>query len=484
MFTSQAIEHDEFRSCIAALNKSHSSLRLLNDLLTKLNHTFLRTGGLDEILQAVLVAITSGDGLGFNRAFLIKLDSDNNTLKGTYAIGPSSVEEAYRIWSDIARQKLSLFDICSLVKYELLDPDTPINKLVKTINIPMDDEENAIVIAIKNGLAFKMSSTSKMANINVHGLEHVLNGDDFIIAPLFTGNKPYGVILADNFVTKQEISDDSLEAIELFSHVASLAIGKNLILENLSKRLEELQIANERIEKNRQLLIEAEQYNTVGRMADQLLHEIKNPLTSMGGMALLMERKLSGNPSLQRFASSIAEQAKRIEKVLNDVFQLTEPQKIRLQEVNIEELIHETILIYHSECEKQGIATDIIAHTSPLLLSVDKIMLRQSFCHIIKNAIDAMPDGGTLRIELDKKGTDVVISFCDTGIGMAKAHIRQADLPFFTTKTSGMGLGLSFAKRVAGFHNGELIITPNETEGTTITLHLPSGNAINPDDLL
>ncbi len=477
MFTTQTTEYEEFKSCLAALNQRQSRFRLLSDLLRELNLTFLRTGGLDELLQAVLVAITSGDGLGFNRAFLIKLHANENMLKGAYAIGPSSVEEAYRIWSDIALQKLSLFDICNIVRDKLINPDTPINKLAKTINISMDNEKNALVIAIKSGIAFKLSAAgSRMADLNLNGLEPILNGDDFIIAPLLTGGKPYGLILADNFVTKQEITDDNLEAVELFSHVASLAIGKNLILEKLTQHIEELVSVNEKAEKHRQLLIETEQYNVIGRMADQLLHEIKNPLTSMGGMALLLERKLTETPDLQKFASSIAEQAKRIEKVLNDVFQLTEPQKLQLQDVDIEKLVQEAVSIYRSELKKHGITIELTSRVSPVVLPVDKMMLRQSLFHILKNASDAMPDGGNLKIEIDRHDPHVILSFADTGIGIAKAHIRQADLPFFTTKTSGMGLGLSFVKRVAGFHNGDLAISSNDTGGTTITLRLSTNS--------
>ena len=104
---------------------------------------------------------------------------------------------------------------------------------------------------------------------------------------------------------------------------------------------------------------------------------------------------------------------------------------------------------------------------------VDAEMLVRAFVNIMRNAVDAMPNGGTLTISSKQTGTDLEFAFCDTGLGMPKEVLDIMWTPFFTTKAKGMGLGLSICRRIVEAHNGKIVVSSAEGKGTTFTVTFP-----------
>jgi signal transduction histidine kinase len=113
-----------------------------------------------------------------------------------------------------------------------------------------------------------------------------------------------------------------------------------------------------------------------------------------------------------------------------------------------------------------------LPEADPLLL-LDRNHFQQAILNVMRNAIEAMADGGMLIVAMERKDNAYEIRITDTGLGIAKGHIKKVDEPFFTTKTHSMGLGLSLAKRTVEMHNGQLHITKNRIGGTTTIFLLP-----------
>ncbi|RKX57748.1 MAG: hypothetical protein DRP37_09015 [Thermodesulfobacteriota bacterium] len=459
-----------------SLPRSRSRLGPLLDLAVKLNSAFLMAHDLDEILQAVLVGVTVGEGLGFNRAFLFQLDIEKEYMEGNLAIGPASPEDAGRIWAEISQKQLSLFEILDEVKEAFYNGVNPLNQLVRQIKVPLSEKDHILVRAVNERRAFWVGGKSENGSVAPADLVKILGAGEFAVAPLFAQEDAYGVILADNFVTGRPIDQGDVEALQLFAGLASIAVGKTRMCEMLEERVRALRILNGEVERNKDQLVEAERYAALGRMADQLLHEIRNPLATIGGMAGILKRKLKDS-ELINYAETMVRESERVEKTLSAIFDFANVPELNPELVRVCDLIKASLALLQSELDRHNITLNVNFSDFEPVLFLDRLYIQQAFLGILKNAVEAMPEGGTLTVSVSTHEGDVEIQITDTGLGMARGYLNKADEPFFTTKTHGLGLGLSLAKRVIELHDGFMCLTKNKLGGTNVGITLPGMSA-------
>ncbi|NIA08629.1 MAG: GAF domain-containing protein [Nitrospiraceae bacterium] len=456
------------------LDLSHGYSRVwpLLDLAKKLNRAFLKAHDLDEILQAVLVGITMGEGLGFNRAFLLWLNGKERCLQGELAIGPLNPEDAQHIWAEMSRKRPSLFDILDNVRDTFYDDSYPLNKFVRQMKVPLSAEDHILVQSVTKRQAFLVKSNDNAGLAASQDLIEMLGTDEFVVAPLFTQEESYGVILADNFITRFPIEQEDVDALQLFACFASIAISRVRMCKFLEERIEALKTLNNELEHNKDLLVEAERYAALGRMADQLAHGIRNPLSVIGGMARILEKKIK-DPKLACYVNTIVKQSGRLEKTLDEVLDFNQAPDLHLEHVSLYDLIETCLALFQTELDRHNINLETHFPSSELILYVDCIYLQQAFLNILRNAVDAMPDGGSLIVSLSIFEENIEIYIVDTGFGMTGSHLSKADEPFFTTKVQGLGLGLNLAKRAVELHGGRLYLIRNRLGGITVTVTLP-----------
>ncbi len=463
----------DYTSCSMNLSQGRGRFRPLLDLAVKLNCAFLMAHDLNEILQAVLVGVTVGEGLGFNRAFLFQLDAKKEYMEGKLAIGPASPEDAGRIWSEITKKRLSLFEILDDVKSVFYDKTNSINQLVRQINVPFSKQDHILIRALNERRAFWVGGKGENSAVAPEDLLQILGANEFAIAPLYAQEEAYGVILADNFVTGRPIDQADVDALQLFAGLASIAVGKTRMCEMLEERVQALRKLNEEVERNKDQLVEAERYASLGRMADQLLHEIRNPLSTIGGMAKILKRKLKDS-ELINYAEIMVKENERVEKTLTVIFDFANVPELNPELVRICDLIKASLALLQSELDRHNITLNVVSCPDPEpVLFLDRIYIQRSFLSIFKNAVEAMPEGGILTVSVSTSAGHVEIQITDTGLGMANGYLNKADEPFFTTKTHGLGLGLSLAKRVIELHDGFMCLTKNKLGGTNVSITLP-----------
>ena len=465
----------DYVSCDMSLPRSRGRFGHLLDLAVKLNSAFLRAHDLDEILQAVLVGVTVGEGLGFNRAFLFQLDTEKEYMEGKLAIGPASHEDAGRIWAEISQKQLSLFEILDDVKGAFYNGVHPLNQLARQIKVPLSDKDHILVRAVNERRVFWVGGKSENGSVAPEDLVEILGAGEFAVAPLFAQEDAYGVILADNFVTGRSIDQGDVDALQLFAGLASIAVGKTRMCEMLEERVRALRTLNEEVERNKDQLVEAERYAALGRMADQLLHEIRNPLSTIGGMARILKRKLKDS-ELINYAETMVRESERVEKTLTAIFDFAKVPKLNQEPVRVCDLLKASLALLQSELDRHNITLNVDFPDLEPVLFLDRIYIQQAFLGILKNAVEAMPDGGMLTVSVSIPEGNVEIQITDTGLGMAKGHLNKADEPFFSTKTHGLGLGLSLAKRVIELHGGFMCLIRNKLGGTDVSITLPGVN--------
>jgi signal transduction histidine kinase len=303
-----------------------------------------------------------------------------------------------------------------------------------------------------------------------------LGASEFAVAPLFAQEDAYGVILADNFVTGRPLDQGDVDALQLFAGLASIAVGKTRMCEMLEERIQALRTLNDEVERNKDQLVEAERYAALGRMADQLLHEIRNPLSTIGGMARILKRKLKDS-ELNNYAEIMIKESERVEKTLTTIFDFAKVPELNQELVRVCDLIKASLALLNSELDRHNITLNVHFPDLEPVLFLDRIYIQQAFLSIMKNAVEAMPEGGLLTVSVSIHERNVEIQITDTGLGMARGHLNRADEPFFTTKTHGLGLGLSLAKRVIELHGGFMCLTRNELGGTNASISLSDVSA-------
>lgn len=222
-------------------------------------------------------------------------------------------------------------------------------------------------------------------------------------------------------------------------------------------------------------LRQADRLAALGTLSAGLAHEIKNPLSAIKTFVQLLPQKI-GNPSfMEKFNITVPREVDRINHLVEDLLELTRKRVRSLVDLKVDSLIHQVIDLHGEELKKRQIAFQDHLNKTILPVHGDAETLYRAFSNLIINAIQAMPNGGTLSIssKLDSSSSSVEITFKDTGIGMDELTAKNIFNPFFTTKDKGVGLGLALTRKIIEDHRGTIEVVSEKGTGTTFTILLP-----------
>jgi diguanylate cyclase (GGDEF)-like protein len=203
-------------------------------MLYEVSNAMRTTLKLDQIFYMILTALTSHEGLGFNRAMLFLVDERENALEGKMGIGPHSGEEADRIWKGIEKADLSLEYLLNSYDRFKKDPESKLNMLVKGIKLPITEDMGVLALTILEGVPFEV--TNEEAKKKVSSLiKNTLNTDYFVTVPLKAKDKTLGAILVDNIFTKKPITKSHIRILTMFGNHAGLAIENSRLYEETER---------------------------------------------------------------------------------------------------------------------------------------------------------------------------------------------------------------------------------------------------------
>ena len=224
--------------------------------------------------------------------------------------------------------------------------------------------------------------------------------------------------------------------------------------------------------------IESERLNALTLLAAGVAHEIGNPLNSLNIHLQLMERaarKLEGQErnELEQSIKVARDEIGRLDSIVTQFLRAIRPSKPQLQPANINAIVEETLRFFAPEIEARDIVVESEPRSDLPLVQIDRDQMKQAFYNIIKNSFEAMKRRGILRIRTDMDDSHVRVSFTDNGGGMSAEALSRVFEPYYTTKSSGSGLGLLIVRRIVREHGGELAIESAEGKGLTLTIRLP-----------
>jgi signal transduction histidine kinase/DNA-binding response OmpR family regulator len=458
------------------LQKSNARMRFLHHLNLKMNTAYLNTVELRGILRAILVGITAEDGLRFNRAFLALYNDQGTFLEGRLAIGPASREEAGRVWESIKEKGLQLDDILEAIQNQTLKEDIEVNRIIQSLQVPTGEHDHVLIHASRSKQPIRVEHGAAPGCRVPGELIDILGESSFAVVPLFSPGKSLGVMLVDNFVTGTRISAEDIGGLQIFASQASLAIEHSQLYAAMAEKINALEMVTEELERNKDLLVAAERTSAIGEMAAQLLHSIRNPLTSIGGASRLLNKKIQ-DPALTPMLAIITQESNKIEDALGDLLSFVDDRELVFSNRPIYPLIRQSLMVFYSAMKKNQVRYTLACEGLGPTVPVDENRIRTVLLQLIKNSLEAMVGGGELRLEGSEDANWVTITIIDSGPGIPAETLPHVKTPFFTTKTYGNGLGLALVEQIVAAHGGRFVIHDGLQGGTEARVILPKASA-------
>jgi len=226
-------------------------------------------------------------------------------------------------------------------------------------------------------------------------------------------------------------------------------------------------------QKTQELLQNSEKLSLVGQLAAGIAHEIRNPLTALKGFLQLMQQN---GQEKQEYYTIMASELTRIERIVSELLVLAKPHTAQFQKKEIQQLIQHVVTLIETEAIMKNVEITVNQEGELPPIRCDENQLKQAFINFLKNAIDAMPNGGPVQINIRRVDDQVLIQIIDQGFGIPEEAIEKLGQPFFTTKESGTGLGLMISYKIIEHHQGKVRLTSRVNEGTIVEVFLPVHN--------
>ncbi len=459
---------------IEDITQQHRQLYERN-IIQQISEVMLGIISLPRLLHAILTAITAGGavGLGFNRAVLMLVDEEASLLKAEMAVGPRDAEQAYDIWAQMGLEEHHVLDDLLDDEAELPPPEEqPLYDLVQHLQFPLSETDALPTAAIARRETVHVRDARNNAQVSEQ-LYELLQAEEFIVAPLLVENQAIGALIASNFVTRRPIAQPDVHLLNTLANQAALAIDRARAYEEIQRRAEELEQAYERLAAAQKEKIEAEKLATIGEVTALVAHEIRNPMSTIGGFARSINQRPDDLQRVQRNSRIIIEEVERLEQILQQLLDFVKPPYSELILDRLEPLIDYAVQMTTSLVGEAHVVLDVNVEERLPEIFLDQKQCQQVMVNLIRNAMEAMPDGGHLEIGARRVEGTVELYVSDTGNGVRPEHLGEIFDTFYTTKPSGTGLGLALTQRIVHQHGAEIKVSSEEGKGSTFAIAFP-----------
>lgn len=291
-----------------------------------------------------------------------------------------------------------------------------------------------------------------------------------LIFPLKIMNQINGTIFLGKKTDGAPFTEQELNLLSILINQATFAIEHASLYEQQTERLKKM--------------YRTDRLATLGELAAGAAHKIRNPLTAIRSTIQYLSKDFSADPVKSEMVTELISEVERINKIVQGLLSFARPSDLNTSDINIEQLINQTLLLVTNTLRKQNVEVEFEYFTDNTTIQGDAEQLKQVFLNIILNAVEAMgknpPERSRTLIISIEKGTPInthsrylIISFEDSGKGIEQKNIENVFNPFFTTKEEGTGLGLAICYGIINRHEGEIEVKSVPDKGTCINIKLP-----------
>lgn len=400
----------------------------------------METLDMEEVLRLVLEGATKN--IGFDRARLYLVDEKRNVLECKMAVGMDEKE-------------------------------------VKGMTLPLRLEDSVVARSIFERKPFVIADATRDPRVNPV-LREKLRLHSLVVIPLLAKQKALGAVAADFAEAGRTITQEALDAMMVLAQEAGLALHHAFLYEELkafSRRLEErIQKMTWDLREAEVQLRRSEKLAALGQLAAGIAHEIRNPLTSINILIHSLRESLPSGVSYREDLKVIEEEIDRINSTVDQFLRFARPSPPLFERTQLWPLVEDTLSLLRPQIGKQRISVRTEFDPLPPLL-IDREQMKQVILNLLFNAIQAMPDGGTLVLKGRGNREERWVLFVveDSGPGIPSHHLHKLFDPFFSTKEGGIGLGLSIVQRIIDEHHGKIEVESPTKGGARFKVWLPVG---------
>jgi len=383
---------------------------------------------------------------------------------------------------NVIAKTMEIIDVDTIMIF-LLNPDVNRFEIAETRGLEGVDERrcvfypdeplirwftvNETYLAIsENARIFSFFSTEEREILRATGTD--------LIFPLLVMNRITGLVCLGPKADGRRYSGEEIELLNTFFGQAAFDFENAYLYHQQKTRLKKM--------------YRADRLATLGQLSAGAAHEIRNPLTSIRSTIQYLQKGIEDEGKRALVADLIGE-VDRINDIIEGLLSFSKPSAPQTETVNLEHLLEQTIALVGTTARKRNVDIGLAFNAAEKNLTADPSQLKQVFLNVIMNALQAMDDGGGLRIAVDLKRDETLhtrsgawfnIVFTDTGEGIPGEHLEHIYDPFFTTKKDGTGLGLSISYGIIRQHGGDIEIRSRSRDedpercGTTVSILLPA----------
>lgn len=248
--------------------------------------------------------------------------------------------------------------------------------------------------------------------------------------------------------------------------------GRTLLEESIQRNRELAEI-NTRLSSMQVQLVQSEKLAAIGRLTAGIVHDVKNPLAAIQGMTdmLLMDPNLSSEA--RQDIGIIHNSTINATKIVTDLLKFARLAPPELKSQDLRRSIYHALYLNRLMIRKANVRLITEVLDQPIMITYDAVQLEQVLVNLIQNAVQAMPQGGYLKVVLARENGTAKIVLIDTGMGIPPENLKRIFDPFYTTKSNGTGLGLSTSYGIIASHHGEIHVQSQVGRGTCFTIRLP-----------
>lgn len=311
--------------------------------------------------------------------------------------------------------------------------------------------------------------------------------DTYVIMFTGKGSEEIAVELmkagAYDYILKPFNNQDLADRIENVLKIREIEISNRELLKERERLLNEIEAWNRELEarvqektaalrKAQAENVQAEKLATLGYLSAGMAHEIRNPLNSI---TLFVQLIKSGMEDLEKleYIDKILKEVDRIDNILRKLLDASKRPRFEIKEVLIDKIIDTALELFSPQIDLHKIDVKRDYRSIPPAIQADPTEIEQIFTNLLLNSIHEMPKGGTLSVQLEHDGRDILVRVSDTGKGIPKDNVSKIFDPFFTTKSKGTGLGLSVVLRIVKTYKGKIEVEKSDETGTTFCVKLP-----------
>lgn len=358
----------------------------------------------------------------------------------------------------------------------LLDPERPVLRgaatsvaahrdLIRNTEVPLDGPSaSARAIALRAPVAVP-DTTDPRAEVQ-RQITAALGERSILAVPLLVRDRPIGVVVIGDSRDQRRWSSGEVERTSLVAHQLAVAVANSRLYEDLRRSYAELARAQEE-------LVKRERLAALGELSAVVAHEVRNPLGVIYNAMGPLRRLLRPEGDAKTLLDIVGEEAERLNRIVSDLLDFARPHEPVLEEVSLRELLDELLDRMKGDpaARQVALAVDLPPELPPLPL--DAGMIRRAFLNLVQNAMQASPEGGTVRVSARADGDGVTVEIADRGPGVPEELREKIFQPFFTTRANGTGLGLAVVKRIVEEHRGRVEVTSPPGGGATVSVWLP-----------